>query len=174
MGKYDPEATRELLVRAAFEEIHLSGVRAASLGEILTRAGVTKGALYHHFRNKHELCEAVIEEVIRPHVLGTWLAPLSISGDPIGTLQQILAQEAAKATPDGVKLGCPLNNLAQEVSSVYEVMERYGSIDYARSCAKNLAGAALREFFVAYGDQPDSEDREFIRKIILYMIERDL
>ena len=120
MGKYDPAATREILVRAAYEEVHLSGIRAASLDGILSRAGVTKGALYHHFRNKHELCEAVIEEVIRPHVLGTWLAPLAISGDPIGTLQQILAQEAAGATPEQVKLGCPLNNLAQEVSSVDE------------------------------------------------------
>jgi geranylgeranyl diphosphate synthase, type II len=61
-----------------------------------------------------------------------------------------------------------------EVSWVYDIMGRYGSIDYARSCAKHLAGAALREFFVAYGDRPDTEDKEIIRNIILYMIERDL
>jgi geranylgeranyl diphosphate synthase, type II len=63
---------------------------------------------------------------------------------------------------------------ADEVAWVYGIMDKYGSIDYARSCAKHLAGAALREFFVAYGDQADSEDKEMIRTIILYMIERDL
>lgn len=67
-----------------------------------------------------------------------------------------------------------LDRTRSEVDWVYAIMARCGSMDYARSCAKQLAGAALREFFVAYGDQRDSEDREIIRSIILYMIERDL
>jgi len=61
-----------------------------------------------------------------------------------------------------------------EVNWVYRVMRKYGSIDFARSCAHQLAGAALREFVVAYGDQPDSEHKRFIESLVLYMIERDL
>lgn len=57
---------------------------------------------------------------------------------------------------------------------VYELMGRYESIDYARSSAHQLAGAALKEFVLAYGDLPASEDKRFIEDIVLYMIERDL
>lgn len=64
--------------------------------------------------------------------------------------------------------------LARDVRWVYRLMGKYDSIDYARSAARHLAGAALREFAVAYGALPDSEDRDLLHEIILYMIERDL
>lgn len=63
---------------------------------------------------------------------------------------------------------------AQEVAWVFELMLIYNSIEYARSSSRQLAGAALREFFVAYGSVPDSPDKRFVQDIILYMIERDL
>ncbi len=50
--KRDPEGTRALLVETAFREIHAHGYGGASLDRILTNAGVTKGALYHHFKSK--------------------------------------------------------------------------------------------------------------------------
>jgi geranylgeranyl diphosphate synthase type II len=53
-------------------------------------------------------------------------------------------------------------------------MDKYDSIEYARKSALQLAGAALKEFFMAYGDLPDSADKHFIQSIVLYMIERDL
>ena len=61
-----------------------------------------------------------------------------------------------------------------EVLWVHELMKKHESLAYARSCARQLAGAALREFNVAYGGVPDSEDKRFIQSIVLYMIERDL
>jgi geranylgeranyl diphosphate synthase, type II len=61
-----------------------------------------------------------------------------------------------------------------DVAWVYEIMHRYGSIEFARSSARQLAGAALREFFVAYRDAPESDDKYFVRDIVFYMIERDL
>src|SRR6202044_3625075 len=66
----DPERTRERLLRAASREIYRSGFQSASLDRILVSAGVTKGALYHHFENKEALGYAVVEEVISPDVRG--------------------------------------------------------------------------------------------------------
>ena len=63
---------------------------------------------------------------------------------------------------------------SDEVDRVYRLMDKYGSIDYARTSARNLAGAALSEFPIAYGALPDSEDKTFVHDIILYMIEREL
>jgi TetR/AcrR family transcriptional repressor of nem operon len=48
----DPERARGRLLRAAFQEMYRSGFRSADLNATLPTAGVTKGALYHHFDNK--------------------------------------------------------------------------------------------------------------------------
>lgn len=63
--------------------------------------------------------------------------------------------------------------LNEDVEWIYELMIKYSSIEFARRCARKFAGAALHEFLVAYGDLPDSEDKQFILETILYMIERD-
>ena len=64
--------------------------------------------------------------------------------------------------------------LLNDVENVYGLMVKYDSFGYARSCSRNLAGAALKEFYTAYGHVPDSEDKKFLYNIVLYMIERDL
>ncbi len=61
-----------------------------------------------------------------------------------------------------------------DVKKVYHLMIKYDSFNYARSCSRNLAGAALKEFYTVYGGLPESEDKKFIHNVILYMIERDL
>jgi geranylgeranyl diphosphate synthase, type II len=61
-----------------------------------------------------------------------------------------------------------------DVKWVYDLMYKYNCFDYAISCAKQLAGAALKEFYSVYGVLPDSHEKDFIYKIILYMIEREL
>jgi geranylgeranyl diphosphate synthase type II len=61
-----------------------------------------------------------------------------------------------------------------EVRWVFDKMVEYGALEFARRGSRQLAGAALREFFIAYGEVPESEDKKFIQNIILYMIERDL
>jgi geranylgeranyl pyrophosphate synthase len=53
-------------------------------------------------------------------------------------------------------------------------MDKYKSIEYGRSAARQLAQEALKEFDVAYVGASDSEDKRFIRQIVEYMIERDL
>ena len=55
--------TRRALVAAARRLWSARGYGAASLDEVCARAGVTKGALYHHFRNKEDLFLAVYAEV---------------------------------------------------------------------------------------------------------------
>jgi AcrR family transcriptional regulator len=118
----DPDATRQKLLMAAFEEIYRRGFQAASLDTILAKAGVTKGALYHHFPDKAALGQAVIDEVVRGFLLQRWgIEPLAeIAGDPVTALQQILRHRSNELTAREVQFGCPLNNLAQEMSPLDE------------------------------------------------------
>jgi AcrR family transcriptional regulator len=59
------EATRAALLAAAKELFGDQGYAATSTEEIVARAGVTKGALYHHFSDKESLFRAVFEQVQR-------------------------------------------------------------------------------------------------------------
>ncbi|MEM7482837.1 MAG: TetR family transcriptional regulator C-terminal domain-containing protein [Acidobacteriota bacterium] len=111
-------------MQAAFHEIHRCGFRSAGLDAILSRAGVTKGALYHHFGSKGDLGLAVLDEIIRPMVLEHFLDPIEASDDPAGALIEMVRQTAAMTTSEVLVLGCPLNNLAQELSSVDETFRQ--------------------------------------------------
>jgi AcrR family transcriptional regulator len=55
------EATTGELLSAARELFAADGYVATLLDDVVKRAGVTKGALYHHFESKRELFEAVFE-----------------------------------------------------------------------------------------------------------------
>ncbi|MCD4689472.1 MAG: TetR/AcrR family transcriptional regulator, partial [Desulfuromonadaceae bacterium] len=68
--------TRQTILDAAAQEIHLHGFQAASLSRILATTGLTKGALYHHFPNKQALGYAVLEEDILVRGRAIWISPL--------------------------------------------------------------------------------------------------
>lgn len=111
-----PDVTREKILDAAFQEIHRHGFQAASLANILAKTGLTKGALYHHFPDKDRLGYAVIEEVIRESLETLIFEPLRTTDDPIDTLRDVIERKSERATAETVMLGCPLNNLMQEMS----------------------------------------------------------
>jgi AcrR family transcriptional regulator len=113
--------TRRKLLEAAFGEFHRHGFQAASLDTIVERAGVTKGALYYHFPDKSALGHAVVDEVVREPLLSAYLGPLDdCDGDPLAIIQQSLRRRADDFVNGGIELGCPLNNLTQEMAPLDE------------------------------------------------------
>jgi TetR/AcrR family transcriptional regulator, transcriptional repressor for nem operon len=131
--KREPDITREKLLAAAFDEIYRRGFQAASLDTILSKAGVTKGALYHHFPDKRALGFAVVDNMVRDLLLERWLGVLNRQpGDPLTAIQGMLKERAIRLTDHEVELGCPLNNLAQEMSPLDEPFRRRVSATYDR------------------------------------------
>lgn len=124
------EATRNKILMAAFEEIHYRGFQAASLNNILKNTGITKGALYHHFKNKLDLGYAVVDEVIYETVRKNWIEPLNGTDDPLTTLQNILIESSTQMTREDVIQGCPLNNLSLEMSPIDEGFRERISLVY--------------------------------------------
>jgi AcrR family transcriptional regulator len=57
------EATRRKLLRVGRDLFARRGYNDVATEEIVRRAGVTRGALYHHFRDKRDLFAAVVEQV---------------------------------------------------------------------------------------------------------------
>jgi AcrR family transcriptional regulator len=59
----EAQATRDALIRAALELFSKRGYGDVGTEEIVARAKVTRGALYHHFADKRDLFRAVFERV---------------------------------------------------------------------------------------------------------------
>ena len=105
-------------MQAAFRKVYESGFQGADLDTILAAAGVTKGALYHHFEGKEALGYAIVEEVVAGITRDKWLRPLESAANPIDALIAVVQSTSLK--PEDVRGGCPLNNLAQEMSPLDE------------------------------------------------------
>ena len=58
--KIEALKTRQHLLDAALEVLWRNGVTRSSLQEIAQEAGVTRGALYWHFKNKEDLFDALL------------------------------------------------------------------------------------------------------------------
>ena len=113
-------ATRQVILQAAYEEIHVRGFQAASLSKILANTNVTKGALYHYFPTKLALGYAVVDEILAEHIQQHWVQPLLETDDPISSFNKIIVQSGVEITEEDIQCGCPLNNLAQEMAPIDE------------------------------------------------------
>ena len=77
--------------------------------------------MFHHYKGKKDLGYAVVREVIHPRFKQQSSDPLANSTDPITDLKRIFRQGAKREIADGGLVhGCPLNNLAQEMSPLDE------------------------------------------------------
>ncbi len=80
------EATRQLLVTVARELFTAHGYAGTSIEEIIQRAGVARGALYHHFAGKEALFRAVYEAVqadIATRVVAAAMAKMDAPWDAV-------------------------------------------------------------------------------------------
>jgi AcrR family transcriptional regulator len=113
----NPARSRKILLESALREIHHMGYKAASVTNILASTGLTRGALYHHFPNKRALGFAALEG-IEEQIRATWVERLQECEDPISTLQEMVRTDCSQLADEDIALGCPLNNLAQEMSAL--------------------------------------------------------
>ncbi len=64
--KTDAQKTRIAILDAAEHVFLARGVSCASLEQVAKAAGVTRGAVYWHFRNKYDLLEALLDRIRAP------------------------------------------------------------------------------------------------------------
>lgn len=157
----DPVRTRGALLQAAFEEIHRSGFRGSDVESILRKAGMTKGALYHHFASKEALGYAILDEVVASIMREKWQAPLSDAADPVAALIDIIRSTSLER--EHVVRGCPLNNLAQEMSPLDEgFRKRAAALFEEWNVAMATALRAARERGQVRADVDPDETATFV------------
>jgi len=112
----DPEGMRQKLLDVAEEKFQAQGYHATSLGDLMQAASVTGGALHHHFPTKKALGLAVINERVAAAVAETWIRPVEGALSARQGVRQVFAGVADQLERQGFVRGCPLNNLAHELS----------------------------------------------------------
>jgi AcrR family transcriptional regulator len=112
----DPDGMRRRVLDVAEGSFQARGYHASSLGDLMAAAGVTGGALHHHFPTKKALALAVIEERVAAAVRETWIGPVLAAPSARQGVRAVFEAVAAELEQQGYVRGCPLNNLAHELS----------------------------------------------------------
>lgn len=108
--------TRERLLDTAARLFHEQGYHATGVATILREAGAHSGSLYHHFSGKEDLLAAVLERyrhLLRPVLI----EPVErAEPDPVERVFRLLGGYRSLLEHASCGLGCPIGNLALEVS----------------------------------------------------------
>lgn len=112
------EKTRKEILDAAFLEVFTRGFQGVSVDDIVRKTSLTKGAFYHHFPTKLDLGYALVEEVIQPMITERWITPLDAYENPLEGILAQMKKLIGQCEPAHLRLGCPLNNLVQEMAPV--------------------------------------------------------
>jgi TetR/AcrR family transcriptional repressor of nem operon len=110
------ETTRLTILQKAFELIYVKGYRTTSIDDILAKTKVTKGAFYYHFKNKDEMGMAIINELMKPALTGSFIAPLQDEANPLNAIYNLMHYLLMENSFLKVEYGCPASNFTQEMT----------------------------------------------------------
>lgn len=105
------------ILEKAFELIYVKGYRTTSIDEIIATTQVTKGAFFYHFKNKDEMGLAIINELLKPTLTGSFIGPLQNGGDPVVAIYELMYDLLINNEFLKVEYGCPAANLTHELTS---------------------------------------------------------
>lgn len=158
--------TRSRLVEAAQRLFLAKGYEATSVVEILREAGANTGSLYYFFKTKEDLLLAVLDWYVgqlHPQVIDPVFARVS---DPLHRVFAILSGYRLMLTMTGCRQGCPIGNLALEMSEKSEAVRGKIALNFTNW------RKAIRQCLVDAGDLlPAEVDAEQLSIFILTVME---
>jgi AcrR family transcriptional regulator len=167
-AKPEPE-TKDRIVRTAFQLFHEQGFHATGVATIVREAGINPGSLYHFFESKDDLLLGVLEFAFG------YLSPAVMdpaerrTSDPIERISTLLEQYREGMLQHGCRMGCPIGNLALEVSD--------GNAEARRLIHRNFENwvSHVESWLVEAGDRlPPDLDRTRLARFILTVMEGGL
>jgi TetR/AcrR family transcriptional repressor of nem operon len=117
----DSRSTKDGIIDAAARLIHVKGYASTSVDDVLRESAVGKGNFYYYFRSKEDLGYAILDRIVRSFVERT-LAPCfsDPAGDRLGQVRCFLGRVLQSQRERNCVGGCPMGNLASELSDVHE------------------------------------------------------
>ncbi len=114
------ELTKQLIIDKAFNLFYEKGFKTTSIEKIMKATTLSKGAFYHHYKNKKELGLEVIGLKIQKRVYDGMIFPLSESGDAFKIIESTFLNRIKSFPFYDKKHGCPMNNFINEIGD-YEL-----------------------------------------------------
>lgn len=121
--KLKSEHTRDIILKSAFESFFEKGFQATSIDQIMDRTALSKGAFYHHFKNKKELGELIISTTVKDRIYKQMILPLFNDDSPKLLLKTVFINKVKTLSDFEKTHGCPANSLINEIGnkeSVYQ------------------------------------------------------
>lgn len=112
----DPEGMRQRVLDVAAALFQSQGYNATSMKDLLREAGISAGAMYHHFPTKKACGLDVIRERVLPSVTATWIEPIAKSSSAKSGIHEVMTGIADELEQAQRVRGCPLNNLTLELA----------------------------------------------------------
>lgn len=94
------EITRTRVFRAALEAFAARGVRATSLEDVASLAGVTRGSVYGHFESKAALVASIIDQLQWPMDIGPEIAAYRAHPEPLHLLRDHMWRQMTRCIDD--------------------------------------------------------------------------
>ena len=115
--KLKSEETQKLIIQTAFEMFYHNGFNNTSIPDIMKETNLTKGAFYHHFKNKQDIGIKVIENILSKRIYNGFIAPLkeNKTRKVPDLLLYVFTERIENFTEKEKALGCPANNMINEI-----------------------------------------------------------
>ncbi|WP_233470349.1 TetR/AcrR family transcriptional regulator [Neorhizobium petrolearium] len=114
----DPIRMRERISEDAFAAFMQHGYASTGMQDIRQITGVSGGALAHHFPAKRDLLLEVIRTQLGRAVYRTCIEPFLAAPDALQGVRAMFGVVRSELRDAEVITGCPLNNLALELSTL--------------------------------------------------------
>jgi TetR/AcrR family transcriptional repressor of nem operon len=117
----DGKQTREAVIEAATRLMQIRGYNGTSLDDVLRESGVGKGSFYYYFKSKEDLGYAILDQVVATFIQRT-VEPCFAdpAGHPLDQVRCFLDRIVQAQRALNCVGGCPLGNLASELSDIHE------------------------------------------------------
>jgi AcrR family transcriptional regulator len=181
------EARAASILLAAARTFARGGYAATSMDDIASEAGVSKLMLYRHFNSKHELYEAVLEEV-RTRLMAIAHRPATLQGVaadqavPEATATLLATIRVAREFPEAYRLlyehaahepefaGLAADIRARSIAKAEELLGPLVEDPVVRRWAARLVAAVSQEGVLAWLDAGDPERDEYAAERLTLML----
>ena len=111
------EITKQVIVNKAFNLFYENGFKTTSIDKIMKETTFSKGAFYHHYKNKKELGLEVISLKVQNRVVKGMILPLKEPGNAFKLIEDVFINRLKEFSFYDKEHGCPMNNLINEIGN---------------------------------------------------------
>lgn len=122
-----PEERRREIIAAANELFQTKEYEATTMKDVMEAVGIAKGTIYHYFKSKEDLLEAVVEQTVDEYIAAMQSILDETEGDALKRMQVLITS----------------GNVADEHEQILEQLHRPGNVGmHTRQLAETISKLA--------------------------------